>query len=70
MLELDAGQGRDTIGLLNAGLSVTAPDFAAEALKQLEHAAGPKLQKQLSKLVDDVRTPLPLGSLSQVAVYA
>lgn len=70
VLELGAEQGRDTIGLLRAGLSVTGLDFVAEALQQLEHAAGPELRKHVSTMVHDVRMPLPLRNLSLDAVYA
>ncbi len=70
VLELGAGQGRDTIGLLKAGLSVTALDFSAEALEQLAHDAGPELRKHVRTLVHDVRTPLPLNNLSVDAVFA
>ncbi len=69
VLELGAGQGRDTIGLLDAGLSVTALDFSAEALDQLKHDAGPR-HPRLRTLVHDVRTPLALDGLSFDAVFA
>ncbi len=70
VLELGGGQGRDTIGLLQAGLSVTALDFTAEALEQLEHAAGPERHGHLRTLAHDVRTPLTLDGLSFDAVFA
>lgn len=70
VLELGAGQGRDTIGLLQAGLSVTALDFSAEALGQLEHDAALERHGPLRTLAHDVRTPLTLDGLSFAAVFA
>lgn len=69
VLELGAGQGRDTLALLRAGLRVTAVDYAAEALAGIEHSAGADAER-LATVVADVRRPLPLPDASVDAVYS
>jgi cyclopropane fatty-acyl-phospholipid synthase-like methyltransferase len=60
LLELGAGQGRDTLAFLRAGLAVTALDYAAGALTRLQRAAtGAGLASRLTTVVHDVREPLP-----------
>src|SRR5436190_22950267 len=39
ILELGAGQGRDTLRFATAGINVTALDYADEGLEQLKRAA-------------------------------
>jgi SAM-dependent methyltransferase len=71
VLELGAGQGRDTLALLRAGLSVTALDYASEALAELHQAAATAgLADHLVTAVHDVREPLPLPDSSMDAVYS
>ena len=71
LLELGAGQGRDTIAFATAGLRVTALDYAPEGLAQIVANAdragvGPAIQT----VVADVREPLPVGDESVDACYA
>lgn len=71
VVELGAGQGRDTIPLLQAGLSVTALDFAADGVAALrQRAADAGLSPRLDVRVHDVREPLPLPDSSVDAVYS
>jgi SAM-dependent methyltransferase len=71
LLELGAGQGRDTTAFLAAGLRVTALDYAADALRSLrERAERLGLGERLTTLVHDVREPLPLPDASSDAVYS
>ncbi|MEP7035046.1 MAG: class I SAM-dependent methyltransferase [Dermatophilaceae bacterium] len=71
VLELGAGQGRDTLYLARQGLHVTALDFAQSAVETITskaRAAG------LAHLVDaashDIRQPLPLPDASIDASYS
>jgi SAM-dependent methyltransferase len=71
VVELGAGQGRDTIPLLQAGLSVRALDFSATALgESRERADRCGLGERLVTDEHDVRHPLPLADASVDAVYA
>jgi SAM-dependent methyltransferase len=71
LLELGAGQGRDTMAFLAAGLRVTALDYAADALRNLQETAeGINVSERLTTLVHDVRTPLPLPDASTDATYS
>lgn len=71
VLELGAGQGRDTLAFLRAGLTVTALDYATRALGDLTwNAADAGLAKGLTTLAHDVRQPLPLADASVDAVYS
>jgi SAM-dependent methyltransferase len=71
LLELGAGQGRDTLAFLRAGLTVTALDYAADALTGLQRTAtGAGLTGQLTTVVHDVREPLPLPDGGFDAVYS
>jgi SAM-dependent methyltransferase len=70
VLELGAGQGRDTLGLLRAGLAVTALDFAAGPLDGIAASAGPQLARRLGRVVGDVRQPLPFSDASFDACYS
>ena len=61
VLELGAGQGRDTLAFLRAGLAVIAVDYAPNALAELTQAAtAARLAGRLTTVVHDVRQPLPL----------
>jgi SAM-dependent methyltransferase len=65
LLELGAGQGRDTIAFLGAGLQVTAIDYEGKALRALaDKASG------LTVTVHDVREPLPFPDARFDAVYS
>jgi hypothetical protein len=46
VLELDAGQGRDGLAFLRAGLDVTAVDYAADAFVELRAAAATSAHAQ------------------------
>lgn len=71
VLELGAGQGRDTVALLEAGLLVSALDFAAGALASLESIAGRLgLAGRLTTAVHDVRQPLPFADCRFDACYS
>jgi SAM-dependent methyltransferase len=71
VLELGAGQGRDTLAFLAAGYRVTALDYAEDALRTLEETAERQgLAKRLTTVAHDVRLPLPLLDESMDAVYS
>lgn len=70
VLELGAGQGRDTAALAAAGFAVTALDYAPSALAQLRAQVGAQLAPRLTTVEHDVRAPLPLADASVDAVYA
>lgn len=71
VLELGAGQGRDTLAFLRAGLSVTALDYAPAALAELRSAAAAAgAAGRLTTAACDVREPLPLPGASVDAVYS
>jgi ubiquinone/menaquinone biosynthesis C-methylase UbiE len=71
VVELGAGQGRDTVAFLEAGLRVTAVDHAADGLLSLRKTAKRfGLAERLTTLVHDVREPLPLSDMSTDAVYS
>lgn len=71
LLELGSGQGRDTLFFLEAGLRVTALDYASDALEQIAskaRAAG--TVEALTLLPADVRRPLPPEDASFDACYS
>ncbi len=69
--ELGAGQGRDTLAFLHAGMSVTAFDYADEGLAELRAAAAAAgVGDRLTTVVSDAREPLPLPDASVDAVYS
>ena len=71
VLELSAGQGRDTLAFLHAGLTVTALDYAPNALAELtQTATAAGLAGRLTTLVHDVRQPLPLPDEAVDGVYS
>ncbi|TMK66764.1 MAG: class I SAM-dependent methyltransferase [Actinobacteria bacterium] len=71
VLELGAGQGRDSLAFLRAGLGVTAIDYADDALAELErNAGGLGTENRLMTIVHDVRRPLPLPDAAFDAVYS
>jgi SAM-dependent methyltransferase len=70
VLELGAGQGRDTLAFLRAGLRVHATDYAPGGLAQITADAGPELSQRLTTTVHDVREPLPFADCSFDACYA
>jgi SAM-dependent methyltransferase len=71
VLELGAGQGRDTLAFLAAGLRVTALDYAEDALRNLQETAKRfGAADRLSAVVHDVRDPLPLPDASFDAVFS
>ena len=71
VLELGAGQGRDTVALLAAGFEVTALEYAEPALAQLRQAAAAAgLHEGLQAVSHDVRQPLPFAGNSFDAVYS
>jgi SAM-dependent methyltransferase len=71
VLELGAGQGRDTIAFLRAGMTMTALDYAPEGLAELSDAAtAAGLSGKLTTAAHDVRNPLPLPDESVDAVFS
>lgn len=71
VLELGSGHGRDALFLAGAGFTVTAADFSAEGLAQLESAAKERgLADGVTTLVHDVREPLPIGDATVGGVFA
>lgn len=71
VLELGAGQGRDTLGLLGAGLAVTALDFSPSGLNTIQHlATDAGLDAHLTILRHDVRQALPFEEASFDACYS
>lgn len=70
VLELGAGQGRDTLELLRAGLEVTALDYATAALAGIIADAGPELGERLVALAADVRQSLPFPDECFDACYS
>lgn len=71
VLELGAGQGRDALAFLDAGMRVIALDYAPQALNELRGTADvAEAGGRLTTLVHDVRQPLPLPTGSVDAVYS
>jgi SAM-dependent methyltransferase len=71
VVELGAGQGRDTLFLATEGLSLTALDWSPTGLGQIEaKAAAAGLSDRVRTQVADVREPLPLTDSSFDACYA
>lgn len=71
VLELGAGQGRDSLALLDAGFTVTALDYAESALSELRvRAAAAGSVGRLTVAQHDVRRALPLPDGSVDAVFS
>lgn len=71
ILELGAGQGRDTLAFLRAELVVTAIDYAPEALAEItENARASGVAHRLTTLTQDLHKPLPLPDESVSGVYS
>lgn len=71
VLELGAGQGRDTLAFLAAGLRVTALDYSANGLEELARAAAEAgMADRLRMVVHDIRRPLPLPDASVDGVFS
>ena len=71
VLELGAGQGRDTLFLARRGLRVTALDYAAGTLETLtSKAQAADLADMVSVGRHDIRQPLPLPDASVDACYS
>lgn len=71
ILELGAGQGRDTLAFLAAGCHVMALDYAEDALRSLQETAERQgIGKWLTTITHDVRRPLPLADESMDAAYS
>lgn len=71
VLELGAGQGRDTLAFLRAGMRVTALDYSAEGMAELRSAAAAiGAADLLTAATHDVREPLPLADGTVDAAYS
>jgi SAM-dependent methyltransferase len=71
LLELGAGQGRDTLLFAQAGLHVTALDYASEGLRQIAaKAADLGLGERIETAWADVRMPLPFADASFDACFS
>lgn len=70
LLELGAGQGRDTLRFAGAGFNVTALDYADEGLQQLSRDAADAGLDGIHTVTADVRRPLPFADASFDAGYA
>ena len=71
VLELGAGQGRDTLYLARRGFHVHALDYAPEGLSVIEaKAAAADLAERVSVGLHDVRERLPLGDAAIDASYS
>jgi SAM-dependent methyltransferase len=71
VLELGAGQGRDTLLFASAGMHVVALDYAAEGLDRIrERAQDEGVAGRLETCIADVRLPLPFDDAAFDAGYA
>ena len=71
VLELGAGQGRDTLLFAAAGMRVVALDYAAEGLDRIvERARAEGVDERIETRVADVRQRLPFDDVSFDACYA
>lgn len=71
ILELGAGQGRDSLAFLRSGMHLTALDYATEGLEELRRAAEEVgVAGRLRTSVHDVRQPLPLPDESVDGVFS
>jgi len=71
VLELGAGQGRDTLALLGAGFKVTALEYESESLVGLrDRADSLGVADHLRTTTHDVREPLPYPNAHFDAVYS
>jgi SAM-dependent methyltransferase len=71
ILELGAGQGRDSLLFAEAGLRVTAVDYAADGLGQIvAKAESLGIGERIQTVVADVREPLSLGDATFDVCYS
>jgi SAM-dependent methyltransferase len=71
LLELGAGQGRDTLFFAAQGLAVTALDYAASATEAIRaKLAAQGLENQVQVLRHDLREPLPFADGSFDGCYS
>ena len=71
VLELGAGQGRDSHFFIGRGLRVTALDYTSAAIEDLAaSAASTATAESLQRVQHDVRQPLPFAGQSFDACYS
>jgi len=71
LLELGAGQGRDTVYFASAGLEVLALDYARSAVAEIERKAKIEgLTARVKAMTHDLRKPLPFVDASFDACYS
>ncbi|MRH90711.1 methyltransferase domain-containing protein [Nocardia sp. SYP-A9097] len=70
VLELGAGQGRDSVHFARLGFAVQATDFSNVGLEQLQARADAEGLNTLRTMMVDARKPLPQANASVDAVFA
>ena len=70
VLELGAGQGRDTMYLAAQGFDVVALDYAVEAVEAIKIKTNERGSTTVAVVRHDVRDPLPFDSGSFDASYS
>jgi len=71
ILELGAGQGRDTLHFARCGFAVTALDYSASGLRALEkEAQAMGLSRPITTVRHDVKQLLPFGNETYDACYS
>ncbi len=71
LMELGAGQGRDSLYFARSGLAVTCVDYSKEGLRAIRgKALGEGLAGKVVTVRHDLRRPLPFASSSMDASYS
>lgn len=71
ILELGAGQGRDTLFFAQRGFHVCALDYSQQGIKDIPHKADTLgVSKHVTAMCHDVRTPLPFDDASFGGCYS
>jgi len=71
VLELGAGQGRDSLFFARRGLNVVCLDYSQQAMDDLRSKAGEgDLENKIETITHDVRLPLPFDDNSMEGCYS
>ena len=71
VLELGAGQGRDSLFFARRGLNVVCLDYSQQAMDDLRSKAGEEgLENKIATITHDLRFPLPFDDNSMEACYS